>query len=400
MTITKMTSTERRAVGSLSSIMSLRLLGMFMILPVFSLYAHDLSGTTPFLIGMAMGIYGLTQGLLQIPFGMLSDHIGRKPVIAAGLLIFILGCVIAACSHSIYGMIIGRALQGAGAVGSTIIAMIADLTREEQRTKAMAINGITIGMSFSLAMILGPVAVSFIQVNGIFWLAALFSVMAIIMLITIVPTPEHSSWHSDAEPELAQFSALLKEPQLARLNVGVFFLHAIFTASFVVIPIGLQKLAGLPGNKQWQIYLPALLLAFVASILMMVWAEKKHLVKRFFLIGIATIGVAELALTIWSNSILFSSLGIVLFFTGFSLLEAFLPSYVSRSAPKARKGTAMGIYSCSQFLGIFVGGALGGWLYGSFGLTTVYLFSVLLTLLWLSIASGMKNPQHTAPSPR
>jgi MFS family permease len=400
MTITKMTSTERRAVGSLASIMSLRLLGMFMILPVFALYAHDLSGTTPFLIGMAMGIYGLTQGLLQIPFGMLSDHIGRKPVIAAGLLIFILGCVIAACSHSIYGMILGRALQGAGAVGSTIIAMIADLTREEQRTKAMAINGMTIGMSFSLAMVLGPVAVTFIQVNGIFWLAALFSVIAIIMLVTMVPTPEHSSWHSDAEPELAQFSTLLKEPQLARLNIGVFFLHAIFTASFVVIPIGLQKLAGLPGNKQWQIYLPALLLAFVASILMMVWAEKKHLVKRFFLIGIATIGAAELALNIWSNNILFSSLGLVLFFTGFSLLEAFLPSYVSRSAPKARKGTAMGIYSCSQFLGIFVGGALGGWLYGSFGLTTVYLFSVLLTLLWLSIASGMKNPQHTAPSPR
>jgi MFS family permease len=400
MTTTKMTSTERRAVGSLASIMSLRLLGMFMILPVFALYAHDLSGTTPFLIGMAMGIYGLTQGLLQIPFGMLSDHIGRKPVIAAGLLIFILGCVIAACSHSIYGMILGRALQGAGAVGSTIIAMIADLTREEQRTKAMAINGITIGMSFSLAMVLGPVAVSFIQVNGIFWLAALFSVIAIILLVTTVPTPEHSSWHSDAEPELAQFSTLLKEPQLARLNIGVFFLHAIFTATFVVIPIGLQKLAGLPGNKQWQIYLPALLLAFVASILMMVWAEKKHLVKRFFLIGIAMIGAAELALNIWSSSILFSSLGLLLFFTGFSLLEAFLPSYVSRTAPKARKGTAMGIYSCSQFLGIFVGGALGGWLYGSLGLTTVYLFSVLLALLWLSIASGMKNPQHTAPSPR
>ena len=171
-------------------------------------------------------------------------------------------------------------------------------------------------------------------------------------------------------------------------------------ASFVVIPIGLQKLAGLPGNKQWQIYLPALLLAFVASIIMMVWAEKKHLVKRFFLMGITIIGVAELALNFWTSHILLSALGLLLFFTGFSLLEAFLPSYVSRSAPKARKGTAMGIYSCSQFLGIFVGGATGGWLYGSFGLTTVYLFSVLLTLLWLSIASGMKNPQYTAPSPR
>jgi MFS family permease len=398
MTTTKMTAIERRAVSSLASIMSLRLLGLFMILPVFALYAHDLSGSTPFLIGMAMGIYGLTQGILQIPFGMLSDHIGRKPVIAAGLIIFILGCIVAACSHTIYGMIIGRALQGAGAVGSTIIAMIADLTREEQRTKAMAINGMTIGMSFSLAMILGPLSVTFIQVSGIFWLAAILSVIAIFLLVAVVPKAEHSSWHSDAEAEPAQFLTMLKEPQLARLNIGVFFLHAIFTASFVVIPIGLQTLAGLPGNKQWQLYLPALLLAFIASLIMIVWAEKKHLVKRFFIIGITTIGIAEIALNIWTNNILMSAAALLLFFTGFSLLEAFLPSYVSRMAPKARKGTAMGIYSCSQFLGIFMGGSVGGWLYGKLGLTYVYLFSAVLTLLWLAIAFGMKNPQHTAPS--
>ncbi len=400
MPIKKMTSTERRAVSSLASVMSLRLLGLFMILPVFALYARDLMGATPFLIGMAMGIYGLTQGLLQIPFGMLSDHLGRKPVITAGLCIFIIGSVIAACSHSIYIMILGRALQGAGAVGSTIIAMIADLTREEQRTKAMAINGMTIGMSFSLAMILGPLLVNVIHVSGIFWLAAIFSIIAILLVFFVVPTPEHSTWHSDAEPEAAQFFTLLKEPQLARLNMGVFFLHAIFTASFVVIPIGLQKLAGLPGDKQWHLYLPALLLAFVFSLLMIVYAEKNQQVKRFFLIGIATLGISELILTGWTSNILLSAAALWLFFTGFSLLEAFLPSYVSRTAPKARKGTAMGIYSCSQFLGIFVGGSLGGWLYGTFGLAHVYLFSALLTLLWFAIASGMKNPQHSVSHPR
>jgi predicted MFS family arabinose efflux permease len=385
---------ERRAVGSLSAVMSLRLLGIFMLLPVFSLFAQGLPGTTPFLVGMAMGIYGLTQGLLQIPFGMVSDHLGRKPVIAVGLVIFIVGSLIAAHTQSIYILIFGRALQGAGAVGSTIIAMLADLTREEQRTKAMAINGMTIGLSFSLAMMLGPALVPFIEVSGIFELAALLSLVAILILFVVVPKAEHSSWHRDAEPEPAQFMTILKDPQLARLNIGVFFLHAVFTASFVVIPIGLQQLAGLPGDKQWQLYLPALVVAFFASIAMIVWAEKKQRVKHFFLVGILTIGISELVLNFCSESILFSTLGILLFFTGFTLLEAFLPSYVSRTAPKSRKGTALGIYSCSQFLGIFVGGAAGGWLYGQFGLTQVYLFSALLTLVWLGFAFGMKNPQH------
>jgi MFS family permease len=393
----KMTSTERRAVGSLAAIMSLRLLGLFMILPVFSLYARDLAGSTPFLIGMAMGVYGLTQAIFQIPFGMLSDHVGRKPIILAGLLVFISGSVMAALSHSIHWMIFGRALQGAGAVGSTIIAMIADLTREEQRTKAMAINGITIGMSFSLAMILGPVFAAWLQVNGIFWLAAGFSVIGIILLYTVVPVPVVTSWHSDAEPEPAQFFTLLKEPQLARLNLGVLILHAIFTASFVVIPISLQKLAGLPGNHQWYLYVPALFSAFIISLTLIGIAEKKRRIKPFFLTGIILLGIAECFLLLWAQNIYLSAVAIVLFFTAFSLLEAFLPSWVSRSAPKARKGTALGIYSCSQFLGIFVGGTLGGWLYGAFTLQYVYLFCVLLALIWVPIALGMKSPPYSAP---
>lgn len=393
----KMTAIERRAVGSLASIMSLRLLGLFMILPVFALYAHDLAGSTPILIGMAMGIYGLTQAIFQIPFGMLSDHIGRKPVIAFGLLIFIFGSVIAALSHSIYWMVIGRALQGAGAVGSTITAMIADLTRDGQRTKAMAINGITIGISFSIAMILGPVFAAWVQVSGIFWLAVVFSSIAILLLFTVTPTPLKTTWHSDTEPEPAQFLTLLKEPQLARLNLGVLILHAIFTASFVVIPISLDKFAGIAGDHQWSLYVPSLLLAFIVSLGLIGIAERKRQLKAFFLVGIAILGIAELVLSSFAHSVMLSAFGLMLFFTAFSLLEAFLPSWVSRTAPKKRKGTALGIYSCSQFLGIFIGGSLGGWLYGVFGLLHVYLFCGLLTLLWLPVAFGMKSPLYAAP---
>lgn len=398
MTLDKMNSTERRAVGTLSTIMSLRLLGLFMILPVFSLYAHDLPGATPLLIGVAMGIYGLTQGLLQIPFGILSDHLGRKPIITMGLLIFALGCIISAESQTIYGMIIGRALQGAGAVGSTIIAMIADLTRETQRTKAMAINGMSIGVSFTLSMIIGPILAVWINVSGIFWLAMCLSLFAIFLLFFAVPRPEHTSWHSDAEAEPAQFLTMLKQPELLRLNIGVFLLHAIFTASFVVIPIGLKNYAGLPGSQQWYIYVPALILGFLLSVICIVRAEKKQQIKPYFIVGILMLGVSSLVLCISPNSLLCSTLGILLFFTGFSLLEAFLPSWVSRAAPKARKGTALGIFSCSQFLGIFAGGSLGGWLYGTFGLLHVYLFCGLFALIWLTVAFGMTNPQHTKPS--
>jgi MFS family permease len=394
MLLEKMTSTERYAVGSLAAIMSLRLLGLFMILPVFALYALQLTGSTPFLIGVAIGVYGLTQALFQIPFGMLSDHIGRKPVILFGLLIFIAGSILSALSQHIGTMIIGRALQGAGAVGSTIIAMLTDFTRVEQRSKAMAINGITIGFSFSLAMVLGPVFAAWVQVNGIFWLAAGLGALGIVILFMLVPA---SSWHSDTEPAPAQFFTLLKEPQLLRLNLGVLILHAIFTASFVVIPIALDKLAGISGKTQWTLYLPALAAAFVISLALIAVAEKNQRVKPFFIAGIVMLGLAECFLLIWAHNKWLSGAAIVLFFTAFSLLEAFLPSWVSRVAPVARKGTALGIYSCSQFLGIFVGGTLGGWLYGSISLLYVYLFCVILTLIWLPIASGMKSPLYSAP---
>jgi predicted MFS family arabinose efflux permease len=395
MALQKMTQTEQRSVISLALIMALRMLGLFMVIPLFALYVTTLSGTTPMLTGLTMGIYGLSQALLQIPFGALSDRVGRKKVITLGLLIFMLGSIFAAMSHSIWTMLLGRTLQGAGAVGSTIMALIADLTREDQRTKAMAITGITIGMSFSLAMVLGPILAPLIQVQGIFWLAALFSIIAIAILFVFVPTAQKHDWHADTEPNLHQLPDILKHPELIRFNIGVFCLHAIFTASFIVIPISLQNLAGLHSNYQWALYLPTLLLAFCLSVISIVIAEKKHRVKQFFISGVVLLAIAEVSLWIFSNNLLLSALNLLLFFTAFSLLEAFLPSLVSKTAPPARKGTALGIYSFSQFFGIFVGGAVGGWLYGVFGLMNVHLFCAVLSLIWLAIAFTMKNPQYS-----
>ncbi|MCC2666646.1 MAG: yajR [Gammaproteobacteria bacterium] len=393
----KMNPIERQAVFSLSTILCLRMLGLFMALPLFALYASHLSGATPLLIGLSMGIYGLVQALLQIPFGALSDHVGRKKIIALGLCIFAIGSMIAALSHTIWGMLLGRALQGAGAVGSTIIALIADLTRTAQRTKAMAISGITIGLSFSLAMILGPITAAWLQVNGIFWLAALLSIIAIILLFTLVPTPGlvRHTLPTQNKSYSQPFLALLKHNELKRLNSGIFLLHFLFTASFVAIPISLQTLAGLNSNQQWMLYLPALIISFLFSIACIAIAEKKHWVKPFFIGSIILIGIAEFLLWIFAHHLLLSALSLLLFFSAFSLLEAFLPSLVSRAAPPAHKGMALGIYSCSQFLGIFAGGTLGGWLYGTFGLISIYLFCTILALVWSAIAFNMKNPQYS-----
>ena len=394
-----MNSIEKRSALILALIMCLRMMGLFMVLPLFSLFAHTLNGATPLLVGLAMGIYGLTQAIFQIPFGAWSDHWGRKKVITLGLVIFILGSILCAEATSIWGVILGRALQGTGAVGSTIIALMADLTRENQRSKAMAIIGMSIGLSFSLAMLAGPMLNPWLHIHGIFWLAAGMSAIGILLLHTSVPNPTDTHWHADTEPEQHAFWAVFTMPQLANLNISIFMLHAVFTASFVIIPISLQNLAGLPGNVQWHLYLPTLLLAFFLSIPCIVAAEKKHRLKQFFLGAVLTLAVAEMVLRLFAHQLWLSALGILLFFTAFSILEAFLPSLVSRAAPPARKGTALGIYSCTQFLGIFVGGAGGGWLYGKFGLIDVYLFCAALTILWLAIAFKMKNPQYQAHTP-
>ncbi len=392
--MSKMTGTEKQAVTSLSLIMALRMIGLFMVVPIFALYAKQLTGATPFLIGMALGVYGITQALLQIPFGLLSDHLGRRPILAIGLLLFALGSGIAALSSSIYGVIFGRALQGGGAIGSTLLALLADLTREDQRTKAMAISGMSIGLSFALAIIIGPLLAEWLPIQNLFWLALLFSFIALGILYLWTPQPSGLHSQPETESEVKLFFALMKNPNLFRLNSGIFFLHAIFTASFVVLPISLYHHLGLPSQEQWKLYLPILLLSFLFSLSLIVVAERQHRVKPYFIASIIMLALAELFLRCFPESLLWSAFGLSLFFAAFSLLEAFLPSLVSRTAPPARKGTAMGLYSCSQFLGIFAGGAGGGWFYQHQGLLSVYLFCFTLSLLWLALAYRMSSPPY------
>tara|TARA_R110000868_G_scaffold316640_3_gene577509 strand:+ start:187 stop:1572 length:1386 start_codon:yes stop_codon:yes gene_type:complete len=390
----KMTPIERRATVSLSSIMGLRMIGLFMVLPVFSLYASSLSGATPLLIGVAMGIYGLSQAIFQISFGVLSDRIGRKPTILTGLIIFAAGSILAGSAHSIYPMIAGRTLQGIGAIGSTSLALLADLTREDQRTKSMMIAGITIGFSFSVAMLLGPVLTQWLSVSGLFFMAAGMAAIAATVLYISVPTPVTLRWHRDTEPELKSLRRLLFLPDLARLNVGIFILHAIFTASFIVIPIAIHQYSGLSTHQQWEVYLPALLAALVISMVCIGLAEQQQEIKRYFLGGILAIVAAEIILWSAGHNLFAITLSIALFFAGFSLLEAFLPSLISRTAPASCKGSAMGIYSSAQYSGIFVGGVLGGWLYSQYQFSGVYIFCISLALFWFILAVFMRQPRY------
>ncbi|MGE3919724.1 MAG: MFS transporter [Gammaproteobacteria bacterium] len=389
-----MNSLERRATTSLSMVFGLRLFGLFIVLPILSLYTMHLPGATPTLMGLALGIYGLTQAIFQIPFGMWSDRVGRKKVIAIGFVIFALGSLLVALFHSIYAVLLGRALQGAGAVGSTVIALLADLTDETQRTKAMAILGTTIAVAFMLSLIVGPTLNHFISIPGIFLLITLLALIALVLLFTWVPTPQTSVFHADAEVNKNYFKEVLFDTQLLRLNLGIFVSHALLIASFVVIPIILNQQIRMANKQVWMVYLPALVLAFVTMVFMIIKAEKKQQMKQFLLLSIGLLAVSESILSLDYTNQLVMTFALYLFFTAFTFLEAALPSLVSKLAPKTAKGTAMGVYSSAQFLGIFCGGYLGGFLYQFLSLRSVFIFSALLALIWFFIAYPMKNPRN------
>lgn len=388
-----MTGTEKRATAGLSLIYAFRMLGLFMILPVFSIYAHQLENTTPFLIGLALGIYGLTQACLQIPFGVISDRIGRKPIITVGLLIFAIGSIIAANAHGIYGIILGRALQGAGAISSSTMALLADVTHEQHRIKAMATIGLSIGFSFAVAVIVGPIINQVLGLSGIFSLTAVMAFVGIIILFTMVPKTKKWTTHRDSEASFAQLPAIFANKELRRLNIGIFVQHALLTATFVVLPL-LLKFAGLEQHAQWVMYLPVLVLAFAVSIPAIIIAEARKKMRRVFTACIFTLAFAELGFWLAQDSLAGMAIFMFLFFAAFCALEATLPSLVSKIAPAGSKGTAMGIYTTCQFLGIFFGGVMGGWIYQHYSMTDVLLMCMVMALAWFIIALRMAKPKY------
>jgi len=379
-----MTTLERRAVFSLAGIFGLRIFGLFLILPVFALYATGLEQATPFLIGLTLGAYGLTQAILQIPFGVLSDRWDRKKAIILGLLIFALGSIIAGLADSIYGVLAGRLVQGAGAISAAVIALLADLTREEQRTKAMAVIGVGIGFIFMASMMLGPVFEQWVGVKGIFFLTAVASILAIPVLLRITPEPKRLRHAQSAHTIRLQIVQVVRNPQLLQLDFGIFALHAVLTSIFVVIPFTLVDLGGLEKPEHWKVYSSVMVLGVIGMLPFIAVSHQREKTRGAMQLAVLLLSIALFVMlfsvyTSWWGLLV----GLVLFFTGFNTLEATLPSLITRVAPIANKGTATGVYNSSQFLGVFVGGALSGWLSGYFGFQAVFVLCLVFSLAWL-----------------
>ncbi|GHA91851.1 MFS transporter [Shewanella indica] len=386
-----LSGTERKVAFSLASVFGLRMMGLFMIMPVFALYGQDLKGFSPLWVGIAIGAYGLTQAILQIPMGILSDRIGRKPVILGGLLVFALGSVLAAMSDSIYGVVAGRALQGMGAIAAAVLALAADLTRDEQRTKVMAIIGMCIGFSFALSLLVGPVVAQHLGLSGLFALTAGLALLGMLIVQLLVPNPVAHAPKGDTMAEPGKLKNMLKDPQLFRLDAGIFILHLVLTAVFVALPLDLVD-AGLVKEKHWMLYFPAFVGAFFLMVPLIIIGVKRNNTKGMFQFALVIMLASLLAMALFSHSLWVLAVAIVAFFTGFNYLEASLPSLIAKFCPVGAKGSAMGVYSTSQFLGAFCGGLLGGGAYQIMGAAGVFSVAVVLLIIWLALTLGMKNP--------
>jgi MFS family permease len=390
-----LTPLEWRASLSLASIFALRMLGLFLVLPVFALEAARYpGGDDPARIGLAMGIYGLTQGLLQIPFGMASDHFGRKRVIVLGLLVFAVGSFVAAFAPSLNWLVIGRAVQGAGAVSAAVTALLADQTRDDVRTKAMAMVGASIALMFALSLLLAPALVTHIGLGGLFGLTGTLALAGVAVVIWLVPPEPHK--HKDMPR--GRLSDVLSHAALFRLNFGVFVLHAVQLAMWVAIPALLVK-AGLPKAEHWWVYLPAVLASFVVMGATLFPLEKRGYLRAVFLGAIGLIGLVQLGL-LWGSAAGagIGELGLLLFmfFCGFNVLEASQPSLATRVAPAHARGAALGVYNTLQSLGFFAGGAVGGWLVKAAGVQSLFVACAVGMALWLVVAWPMKAPSRTA----
>jgi MFS family permease len=388
---------ERRASTSLATIFALRMLGLFLVLPVFALEARKYpGGDDPVLLGLAMGIYGLTQGLLQLPFGMASDRFGRKRVIVLGLIIFALGSFWAAAATDLTGLLLGRSLQGAGAVSAAVTALLADLTRDEVRTKAMAMIGASIGLMFALSLVVAPVLAAMIGLTGLFSLTGVLALLGIVVVIWGAP-PEPARSLGPARGSLRD---VLRQADLMRLNVGVFVLHAVQLAMWVAIPALLVQ-SGLPKGDHWQVYLPAVLGSFVLMGGVFALERRGHL-KKAFLSAIALIALVQVGLLVQSvGTSTVGAMAILLFtfFCGFNVLEATQPSMASRMAPSQIRGTALGVYNTLQSLGFFVGGWLGGWLVKNWGSPALFASCAVAMLFWWLVALPMQTPGRTTVVP-
>ena len=388
-----MLQTEKRAAFSLALVYSLRMLGLFMVLPVFSLHANDYAGATPLLTGLAIGIYGLTQGLFQLPFGFLSDRFGRKTVIVCGLLIFCLGSIVAAEAESITQVILGRALQGLGAIAAAVMALAADLTREEVRIRIMAIIGMSIGASFMISMVIGPVIAAGYGLRILFWMTAGLALLGVLVILFITPRPPKQGFHRDAQLSVMDIGSVVSDPELLKLGFGVGMLHLVLAATFVVFPLVLLEKLAVAEAQHWQTYLPVFVLSIALLLPLVIVAEKFRKARGVFLFAIAMLVVAEFGLA-WSASYSASFIMLVLFFGAFNFLEAMLPASVTRVAPAGMKGTAMGLFSSAQFLGAFCGGLLGGLLLSGGDYASVFAWLGGLLCLWFLLALTMKAPKY------
>ena len=374
----------------ISFIISLRFFGLFIVLPVLSVYALSLKGANEFLVGVTIGGYALTQMLLQIPFGMLSDKIGRKVTIAIGLVIFIIGSIICANSSDIYMLMFGRFIQGAGAIGAVATAMISDMVKEEVRAKAMAVMGGSIALSFALSMMIGPFVGGHYGVDKLFYLTAAFSVIAIIILFTKVKNPPKIHHDYDSNPK--DIVEILKDSNLLKMNITNMLQKGMMTLAFLLIPILMLQKFGYEKSELWKVYLPAMIFGILAMAPSAIIGEKRHKAKEMLMIGISFFAISYYLLGHSSSAVLFI-VGVVLFFIGFNIHEPLMQSMASKFAKVHQKGTALGIFNSFGYMGTFIGGIFGGYFLKNYGIEVISWIVIGVSLLWLLLIASMNNPK-------